>query len=239
MKGQSGNPAGRSKTAVEIAALARELAPEAIAGLRAIANDTKVSPIARVAAFNGLLDRGLGKPPQGLVHDLNVNSVGDVSGEGLTALLMRARAANNKDETLLTLAARQEAAKGLTTPPAAKPDFIVPSSGAPVRVEPEPAEARGDGLDKSGNQFPDETQAIDPEPEAEEPEPEEPELEEPEAPAPSKPAKAEPARKRAKSSSVGILGFSDYHALREREREEARKKLPGGQLHAKGAVLRT
>ncbi|MGH7066773.1 MAG: DUF5681 domain-containing protein [Acetobacteraceae bacterium] len=60
-KGQSGNPGGRPKRAVEIQALARRHTSSAIATLLEIAT-RGASESARVAAANALLDRGWGKP---------------------------------------------------------------------------------------------------------------------------------------------------------------------------------
>jgi hypothetical protein len=69
LKGQSGNPHGEGlvnhRLAAQVSALARQHAPEAIEGLLAIARDNENTPPAvRVAAWNSLLDRGVGKPPQ-------------------------------------------------------------------------------------------------------------------------------------------------------------------------------
>ena len=70
--GQSGNPAGRSKTDKTIRDLAREHTKEAIVTLAEIAKNPKASDSARVQACNAILDRGWGKPPQ-YVETANVN----------------------------------------------------------------------------------------------------------------------------------------------------------------------
>ena len=65
VKGQSGNPGGRPKAALDIQALARRHTPDAIAALvAALAN-----PRERVSAAVALLDRGWGKPTQPLAGD--------------------------------------------------------------------------------------------------------------------------------------------------------------------------
>lgn len=68
-KGVSGNPRGRPKRDYDIAELARKYSADAIATLATIMIDAGVSPSARVAAANALLDRGYGRAPQSL--DLN------------------------------------------------------------------------------------------------------------------------------------------------------------------------
>jgi hypothetical protein len=67
-KGQCGNPKGRLKILAEVQQLARQYTESAIKTLAEICQDTKAPPAARVAAANGLLDRGYGKPPQALEH---------------------------------------------------------------------------------------------------------------------------------------------------------------------------
>src|SRR6201987_6146627 len=57
-KGYCPNPGGRPKAALDIQALARQHAPEAVATLVAALNDPKL----RVQAAIALLDRGFGKP---------------------------------------------------------------------------------------------------------------------------------------------------------------------------------
>jgi hypothetical protein len=61
--GQSGNPNGRAKPLVDVAALARKHGPKAIeivAGIMMRDKDSKV----RLAAAVALLDRGFGRPKQ-------------------------------------------------------------------------------------------------------------------------------------------------------------------------------
>jgi hypothetical protein len=64
-KGQSGNPSGRPKIIKEIQELARQHCPQAIAALVNICTKGK-SESARVAAAEGLLNRGYGRPPQAI-----------------------------------------------------------------------------------------------------------------------------------------------------------------------------
>jgi hypothetical protein len=65
-KGVSGNPGGYSKekrqALSQVAALAREHTPKAIATLAEIMEDAKAPKVSRVAAANALLDRAWGKP---------------------------------------------------------------------------------------------------------------------------------------------------------------------------------
>jgi len=63
--GESGNPGGRPAVAKEIRELARQYTDVAIEALRSIALSGK-NESARVAAAQALLDRGYGKPKQGL-----------------------------------------------------------------------------------------------------------------------------------------------------------------------------
>jgi hypothetical protein len=65
-KGKSANPGGRPKGVVEVLALARKHAPEAIATLVEICICKKAPHAARVAASSALLDRGFGKPSQAI-----------------------------------------------------------------------------------------------------------------------------------------------------------------------------
>ncbi len=66
VKGQSGNPGGRSRELQHVIRLAQEHGPAAIAALANIMGDTGAPPAARVAAATHLLDRGFGKPAQPL-----------------------------------------------------------------------------------------------------------------------------------------------------------------------------
>jgi hypothetical protein len=71
--GISGNPGGRPKRAqtiearriiVDVKALARECAPEAISTLEEIMLDPKAPSAARIGAATAILDRAFGKPGQ-------------------------------------------------------------------------------------------------------------------------------------------------------------------------------
>jgi hypothetical protein len=62
--GQSGNPGGMPKGALDVKQLAREHTSSAIETLAAIMHDSGAQPSARVAAAIHLLDRGFGKPKQ-------------------------------------------------------------------------------------------------------------------------------------------------------------------------------
>jgi hypothetical protein len=64
-KGKSGNPGGRPKVLADVQELARQHAPAAIAELARLAVKAK-NETARIAACRELLDRGYGKPRQGL-----------------------------------------------------------------------------------------------------------------------------------------------------------------------------
>ena len=65
-KGSSGNPGGRPKALREVEALAQQHTADAIETLAKIYQNTKVSPAARVAAINSILDRAWGKSRQGI-----------------------------------------------------------------------------------------------------------------------------------------------------------------------------
>ena len=58
-KGQSGNPGGRPRVLADVQELARAKSPKALETLEQIMLNEKAPPAARVAAANGLLDRGL------------------------------------------------------------------------------------------------------------------------------------------------------------------------------------
>jgi Family of unknown function (DUF5681) len=72
--GQSGNPGGRPKAIVEVAAAAREHTLAAIKILFEIASNVKATDSARVSAAVALLERGWGKAPATVtlrhLHDL-------------------------------------------------------------------------------------------------------------------------------------------------------------------------
>ena len=75
--GVSGNPGGRPSVR-EIAAIARRYTPDALRALVEVCRTAIDNPAARVAAANGLLDRGWGKPNQ----QLDVTA-----GQGIAAAL--------------------------------------------------------------------------------------------------------------------------------------------------------
>jgi hypothetical protein len=71
--GVSGNPGGRPKRPqtiearriiIDVKALARECAPQAISTLEAIMLDPKAPPAARIGAATAILDRAYGRPGQ-------------------------------------------------------------------------------------------------------------------------------------------------------------------------------
>ena len=65
-KGHSGNPGGRPKVIEEVRELFQEYSKEAAEGLLAIAKDADAPKAARVAAWNSILDRALGRPEQSM-----------------------------------------------------------------------------------------------------------------------------------------------------------------------------
>jgi hypothetical protein len=65
VRGKSGNPGGRPKVLADVQDLARQRVPAAITELAWLAVKAK-SETARIAACRELLDRGYGKPRQGL-----------------------------------------------------------------------------------------------------------------------------------------------------------------------------
>ena len=65
-KGQSGNPGGRPRIIEAVRDIARESTTLAIETLRTIAADTEAPHAARVSAATALLDRGWGRPMQGV-----------------------------------------------------------------------------------------------------------------------------------------------------------------------------
>jgi len=68
-KGQSGNPAGRPKVVGDVRALAQQHSGDAIAGLLKIAKNGKAPASARVAAWNAILDRAVGRPAQAVTGE--------------------------------------------------------------------------------------------------------------------------------------------------------------------------
>lgn len=65
-KGVSGNPGGRPREVGDVRDLARARTVEAITVLSDIMNDPDTPPAARVTAAVALLDRGWGRPQQGI-----------------------------------------------------------------------------------------------------------------------------------------------------------------------------
>jgi hypothetical protein len=65
-KGQSGNPGGRPRIIEAVRDIARESTTLAIETLRTIAADADAPHAARVSAATALLDRGWGRPMQGV-----------------------------------------------------------------------------------------------------------------------------------------------------------------------------
>src|ERR1700734_1420838 len=70
--GQSGNPSGRSKAAVNFQELAKEQTQTALGTLLEILHNEKAPPSARVLAASSLFARGIGKPAQ-YVESVNMN----------------------------------------------------------------------------------------------------------------------------------------------------------------------
>lgn len=73
LPGKTGNPGGRPKGYADVAALAREAGPDAIAKLVCLM-DSEDERIALMSA-TVLLDRGYGKPRQGIEIDAEVRGV--------------------------------------------------------------------------------------------------------------------------------------------------------------------
>lgn len=65
-KGRSGNPGGRPKEVAEVRELARQKTTQAVDTLTEIMQDVNAPAAARVSAANALLDRGFGRPQQGV-----------------------------------------------------------------------------------------------------------------------------------------------------------------------------
>ena len=78
-KGQSGNPGGRPKAIVEVAAAARERTVAAIDVLTEIMRDVEATSSARVSAAVALLERGWGKAPAivTLLHSHDMKGLSD------------------------------------------------------------------------------------------------------------------------------------------------------------------
>lgn len=65
-KGQSGNPMGRSKSAIALATIARRNCKKAIELCVKVLENEEEKTALRLQAADMLLDRGLGKPAQGV-----------------------------------------------------------------------------------------------------------------------------------------------------------------------------
>lgn len=90
-KGQSGNPAGRAKTAHALSVLARKHCRKAIQLCVRVVQDETEKSQTRLVAAGMLLDRGLGKPAQGVTAQT-------LSDEELVAELMLRRKIRDADE---------------------------------------------------------------------------------------------------------------------------------------------
>ncbi|HWG80555.1 MAG TPA: hypothetical protein VN681_12315 [Stellaceae bacterium] len=113
--GVSGNPGGRPSVR-EVAAIARRYTPDALRALVEVCRTAIDNPAARVAAANGLLDRGWGKPNQQL----------DVTGGVGQALHLHLYAVQRLEQV-------REVAGDLDAPPidgtaAEFADFLLPPS---------------------------------------------------------------------------------------------------------------
>jgi Family of unknown function (DUF5681) len=91
-KGQSGNPGGKPKELKEIQLEARKMSSDALKTLETICKGVKMSPAARVAAANAILDRAYGKPAQFFTGDADqFREVVDMSDEELLAIVATER----------------------------------------------------------------------------------------------------------------------------------------------------
>ena len=72
--GQSGNAGGRPHAYKEFTELARSFAPDALRTLREIANDSNAQHFARIAAAEAILNRGFGRPVQGVAVAVDANA---------------------------------------------------------------------------------------------------------------------------------------------------------------------
>jgi len=98
-KGVSGNPGGRPRVLADVQELARAKSPKALDTLEAIMLDEKAPPAARVAAANGLLDRGYGRPTQPIAQTLARIDPNNLSDEELAAIVAPAVRRNGTKET--------------------------------------------------------------------------------------------------------------------------------------------
>jgi hypothetical protein len=85
--GQSGNPGGRPKAIVDVAAAARDFTLEGIEILKAIARREDATDTARTSAVKELLDRAWGKAPQtlDLRKQLNLDEMTDAELAAIAA----------------------------------------------------------------------------------------------------------------------------------------------------------
>ena len=95
-KGQSGNPGGRPRIVEAVRDIARESTELAITTLRTIAADTDAPHAARVSAATALLDRGWGKPLQGvaMMTVAAPKSVREMTDAELIAIIEKKKAAD-------------------------------------------------------------------------------------------------------------------------------------------------
>ncbi len=97
-KGQSGNPGGRPRVLADVQELARQKSPKAIDTLEEIMLNAKAPPAARVAAANGLLDRGYGRPTQPVAQMLARVRAEDLSDDELAAIVAGTPSQNGSAE---------------------------------------------------------------------------------------------------------------------------------------------
>ena len=97
-KGQSGNPGGRPRILEAVRDIARESTTLAIETLRTIAADADAPHAARVSAATALLDRGWGKPLQGvaMMTVAPPKSVREMSDGELMAMIEQKMAAGGE-----------------------------------------------------------------------------------------------------------------------------------------------
>lgn len=87
-KGESGNPGGRPKVALEVRELARTYGPRAITRLAELMDNPKSEPQTVIAAARALLDRGYGKPIQELEITPNkTRDARELSDDDLAAIV--------------------------------------------------------------------------------------------------------------------------------------------------------
>lgn len=97
LPGKSPNPGGRPARLSEVLDLARDHTAEAIEGLLEIARSPRAPAVARVRAWEIVLDRAWGRPPQNVSLDVPQISraeeaLADLSDEELRALASAAAA---------------------------------------------------------------------------------------------------------------------------------------------------